>query len=196
MLICFDRATKLQVSSGEPIAHATLAGTQDSSNPTQYVPLWTIRLEKSTSQKLDLPFGSSSMVISKFFIWEKENKMGTSPVSSTWTLVAHGGVVGKWRMQLSRQVSVSELANTKDLLQVQNSVVIPEYNACFWNLLIAVLDPIDCVQPRSRTTCVGWWARSKGTDAIHAVCLELYHAAVQVEESSVKLENQSSDSQE
>ena len=33
---------------------------------------------------------------------------------------------------------------------VKNSVVLPEYNACFWNLLIAVLDPIDRVQPRSR----------------------------------------------
>ena len=49
--------------------------------------------------------------------------MGTSLVSSTSTLVEHGGVVGKWIMQLSMQVSVSELANTKDLLQLQHSVV-------------------------------------------------------------------------
>ena len=41
--------------------------------------------------------------------------MGTSPVSSTSTLVERGDVVGKWIMQLSMQVSVSELANTKDL---------------------------------------------------------------------------------
>ena len=52
--------------------------------------------------------------------------MGTSLVSSTSTLVEHGGVVGKWIMQLSKQVSVSEFANTKDLLQRQNSVVIPQ----------------------------------------------------------------------
>ena len=45
---------KLHVSSGERIAHAILAGTQDSSNPTQNVPLWSIQLEKSTSQKLDM----------------------------------------------------------------------------------------------------------------------------------------------
>ena len=72
-----------------------------------------------------LPFGSSAMVVPKFFICERENKMGSSPVSSTSTLVEHGGVVGKWIMQLSMQVSVSELANTKDLLQRHNSVVIP-----------------------------------------------------------------------
>ena len=45
-------------------------------------------------------FGYSSKVIPKFFIWEGDNKMGTSPVSSTSTLVEHGGVVGKWIMQL------------------------------------------------------------------------------------------------
>ena len=41
--------------------------------------------------------------------------MGTSPVSSIITLVEHGGIVGKWVMQLSLQVSVSKLANTKDV---------------------------------------------------------------------------------
>ena len=70
-------------------------------------------------------FGSSSKVIPMFFIWEGENKTGTSPVSSTSTLVEHGGVVGKWIMQLSMQVSVSELANTKDSLQRPNSVAVP-----------------------------------------------------------------------
>ena len=53
-----------------------------------------------------------------------ENKMGTSPVSSTSTSVEHGVAVGKRIMQLSMQVSVS-VANTKDLLQRQISVVIP-----------------------------------------------------------------------
>ena len=51
--------------------------------------------------------------------------MGTSPVPSTSTLVEHGGVVGKWIMQLYMLVSVSELANTNDLLQRQHSVVMP-----------------------------------------------------------------------
>ena len=45
--------------------------------------------------------------------------------------------------------------------------------------MIAMLDPIDRVQPRSRTTCVGWLARFKGTDAIHAVCPVPYHGAVE-----------------
>ena len=60
-----------------------------------------------------------------FHLRERENKMGTSPVSSTSTLVQHGGIVGKWIMQLSLPVSVSEFPNTEDLLQRQNSVVMP-----------------------------------------------------------------------
>ena len=82
---------KLHVSSGEPIAHVTLADTQDSSNPTQYVPFWNIQFLKSTSQKLDMyflsPFGSSSTVVPKFFMCGRENRMGTSPVSTSSTLV-------------------------------------------------------------------------------------------------------------
>ena len=65
--------------------------------------------------------------------------------------------------------------------------------------MIAALDPIDRVQPRSRTTCVGWLARSNWTDAIHAVCHAPCHAVVPfvagLEEASVFLEYQSSDSQ-
>ena len=95
--------------------------------------------------------------------------MGTSPVSSTSTLAEHGGIVGKWKMQFSLQVSVSELANTKDLLQRQNSVVMPSSHACFLNHSIAVLVPIDRVQLRSRTTCVGWFERFNGVAAIRAV---------------------------
>ena len=40
-------------------------------------------------------------------------------------MVEHGGVVGKCIMQLFKQVSVFEFANTKDVLQRQNSVVKP-----------------------------------------------------------------------
>ena len=65
--------------------------------------------------------------------------------------------------------------------------------------MVAALDPIDRVQPRSRTTCVGWLARFNRTAAIHAVCFAPYHAVVplvaEFEEASVKLEYQSSDSQ-
>ena len=45
---------KLHVFLGEETAHAILAGMQDSSNPKQDVPLWSIQLEKSASQKLDM----------------------------------------------------------------------------------------------------------------------------------------------
>ena len=41
------------------------------------------------------PYGFSSIVVPKFLIWRSENKIGTSPVSSTSTTVDHGGVVGK-----------------------------------------------------------------------------------------------------
>ena len=96
-------------------------------------------------------------------------------------------------MQLCRHVSVSELANTEDLLQGSSYVVLPCYKAYFWNLLIAVLDPFDRVQPRSKTSCVGWWESSRGTEAIQAKCLELYHAVF--EDSSEQLEYQSPDSE-
>ena len=45
---------KVHVSSGESNGHTILAGTQDSLSPTQYIPLWTIRPEKGTSQMLDM----------------------------------------------------------------------------------------------------------------------------------------------
>ena len=112
---------------------------------------------KNWTMNFCLFFGSSSTVILNIF----HNKMGTSPVSSTSTLEEHGGAVGKWIMQLSMQVSVSELPNTKDLLRGLNSVVMPQYHACFLNLSFAALAPIDRVQPRSITTCVGWLARFK-----------------------------------
>ena len=41
------------------------------------------------------PFGFSAMVRPRFCICGRENRIGTSPVSSTSTLVEHGGVVGK-----------------------------------------------------------------------------------------------------
>ena len=45
---------KLHVSPSKQIDHEILADAQESSNPTQYVPLWNIQLENSTSQMLDM----------------------------------------------------------------------------------------------------------------------------------------------
>ena len=47
---------RLHVSLGDQVAPApwSLAGTQDSSSPTQYVPLWSTQLERPTSEKLDM----------------------------------------------------------------------------------------------------------------------------------------------
>ena len=47
------REQQLHVSSGEQIAHAILAGTQDSSGPTQYVPLWSTQLERRSLLRRD-----------------------------------------------------------------------------------------------------------------------------------------------
>ena len=58
---------------------------------------------------------------------------------------------------------------TQDLMEGQNSVVMPQYCECFLNLSIAALDFIDRVQPSSRTTRVGWLARFHGVATIHAV---------------------------
>ena len=90
-------------------------------------------------------------------------------------------------MQISLEVSVSELANTKDVLQQRNSVVMAQYHARFLNLSIPALDPIDRVQPRSRTTCVGWLARFNGVATIHAEkAFAQNHPASGVQESSVQ----------
>ena len=64
-----------------------------------------------------LPSDPNQQSFPKLFICGSENEIGTLPVSSTSTRVEHGGFVGKWIMQLSQQGSISELANTKDLLQ-------------------------------------------------------------------------------
>ena len=54
MMIFVATEQELHVSSGEQLAHAILASTQESSNPAHYVPLWSIQLEKSTSRKLHM----------------------------------------------------------------------------------------------------------------------------------------------
>ena len=102
---------RLHVSSGDQIAHATwsLADTQDSSSPTQYVPAWSTQLERNTDQKLDM----YNLVSIPSFPSDRGKKWGKSPVSSTSTLVEQVGVVGKWIMQLSKQDSDSQWANTK-----------------------------------------------------------------------------------
>ena len=47
---------RLHVYLSDQVAYATwsLADTQDSSSPTQYVPLWSTQLERNTDQKLDM----------------------------------------------------------------------------------------------------------------------------------------------
>ena len=56
MLVFALTLQRLQVSLGDQVAHATwsFADTQDSSGPTQYVPLWGTQPERNTDQKLDM----------------------------------------------------------------------------------------------------------------------------------------------
>ena len=94
MLIFVATEQKLHVSPGDRNDHAILAGTQDSSNPT--IGIFTGEAYKSKAGHDILALcGSSLRVIPKFFICGREKRIGTSPVSSTSTLVEHGGVVGK-----------------------------------------------------------------------------------------------------
>ena len=95
--------------------------------------------------------------------------MGTSLVSSTSTLVEHGGVVGEWITQLSMQVFCLRVGKHERIIRTtefRRNAIIP---CMFLNLSIADLDPIDRVQPRSRATCVGWLARFNGVATIRAV---------------------------
>ena len=92
-------------------------------------------------------------------------------------------------IQLSQQVSISELANTQGL--------VARVKLCRnTTLQRTFLESSGCcshVQSRSRTKCVEWLAKFEGIAAIHAV----FPAVRNVEqEESVKLEYQSSDSQE
>ena len=50
--------------------------------------------------------GSRSIFIPKFLIWSSENLIGSSYVTSTSTMVEHGGVVGKWIVQLLKHICV------------------------------------------------------------------------------------------
>ena len=102
----------------------------------------------------------------------RENRIGTSPVSST----SNSGRTWRFCRKMNNTTFPTSfclrVGKHKRLIagiEFWRKTIIQRI---FWNLLIAYLDPIDRVQPRSRTTCVGWWARSKGTDAIQAVVLE------------------------
>ena len=90
------------------------------------------------------PFGSSSSVIPRFCICGSENGTRTSSVPSTSTQVEHGGFVGNWIMQHSRQDCVRELANTKDLLQRQK-------NCCNAIIQRMSLEPSDCLSWSNRS---------------------------------------------
>ena len=129
MLIFVAIEQKLHVSSGEQNAHATFGWYARLVKSNTICPI----VEYSTGEKykpkaghvIIAPFGSETGAIHQFCTCGKENRTSTSPVSSTSTLVEHGGVVGKLTAQLQNKVPTSELANTKRLIARGNSVVMP-----------------------------------------------------------------------
>ena len=92
MLIFAPTEQKLHVFSDELIAHAFLADALGSLTQTQCVLLWCVQMEKHCKPKAG-PFWIHSTVTQILHL--KKNRIETSPVSSTSTLVEHGGVVGK-----------------------------------------------------------------------------------------------------
>ena len=140
---------QLHVSSGDQIAHATLAGTQSRLNPIQCVTLRNIPQEKSTSQKEDMwflsPFGSSSIVIPKFFIWAREKRIGTLPVSSTSTLEEHG-----W---CCRKMNNATFLTRFCFRVCKHKGLVAGTEFCFHTMIQRIfLEPSDC-RSRSNWSC-------------------------------------------
>ena len=69
-------------------------------------------------------------------------------------MVEHGGVVELPKMQLYQQISVSEFANTRDVLQRQNSVVHhnTENVSEIFLLLISIQSTVCSPDPEARAS--------------------------------------------
>ena len=98
------------------------------------------------------PRGSRFRDIPRFFICDSDISIGTCPLSRMSICVVHGGSVGKCTTHVSLTVPVSESAKTKVVLQGLYSNQIPWRGASLANAVIALLEPIDRVHPRSNTT--------------------------------------------
>ena len=101
------------------------------------------------------PFASSLRLMPRFFIWESDSKIGTDPSSKMSTCVLHGGFVGNEMMHDSLTVSFRESANMKCVLHFTIFILIPYLGASRANAVIASLDAIERVHPRSSMTYVG-----------------------------------------
>ena len=95
---------------------------------------------------------SIRMDILRFFIWGKENRIGTDPSSKTSTCVDEGGFVGNHMMHVVVTLAVWLFANAKLVRQGRYSTVIPYHEASAANASKARREPIARVQPRSSTT--------------------------------------------
>ena len=93
--------------------------------------------------------------------FESGKPVGTRPVSSTSTLVKHGGIA-----EMNDATFLASFCF--EVGKQERLITTEEVHARSLNLSIAVLDPIDRVRPRSSSTRVDWLARLNGVATIHA----------------------------
>ena len=157
-------------------AHAIWVGSQDSVKSNIICP--TVQYSAGEEYKpiaghvnlisFRIQFTSRTQILSST---GRDKRIGTSHVSSTSTLVDHErcGPKNEWYNfpQPGFCRRVGKYKGLRVRAKLCRNVIIQcmslEPSDCH------ALDPIDRVQRKSRTTCVGWLARFKGTDAIHAV---------------------------
>ena len=98
------------------------------------------------------PVASSLKLMPKFFICGNESNIGTDPSSKMSTCVLHGGSVGNEMMHDSLTVSFRESAKMKCVRHLTIFILIPYLGASRANAVIAALDAIDMVHPKSSMT--------------------------------------------
>ena len=103
-------------------------------------------------QVIRSPLASTFRLMPKFFICGNESRIGTDPSSKMSTCVLHGGSVGKDMMHDSFTVSFRESAKMKCVRHLTVFIFIPYLGASRANAVIAALDAIERVHPKSKMT--------------------------------------------
>ena len=101
------------------------------------------------------PLASNLRLMPRFFICGSDSKIGTDPSSKMSTCVLHGGSGGNKMMHDSLTVSFRESAKMKCVRQLTIFILILYLGASRANAVIASLDAIERVHPRSSMTYVG-----------------------------------------
>ena len=98
------------------------------------------------------PLASNLRLMPRFFICGNESRIGTDPPAKMSTCVLHGGSVGNTMMHDSLTVSFRESAKMKCVRHLTIFILIPYLGASRANAVIAALDAIDLVHPKSSMT--------------------------------------------